>query len=158
MTLACGCSRLGVKEIPTILEKAELFGATHAFHFVQLLLDRMRPRLKFLLAPLFLLDAFIIHSRGEIVGDALQKISTGEVHGYLASWPSRTTRLPQETRPDQSRRSLRMFVRCFGSDWASFPELQARYVISCWESLNHPAADNKGPKHVRAHFHLRRGR
>jgi len=24
MTLACGCSRLGVKEIPTILEKAEL--------------------------------------------------------------------------------------------------------------------------------------
>jgi len=45
MTLACGCSRLGVKEIPTILEKAELFGATHAFHFVQLLLDRMQPRL-----------------------------------------------------------------------------------------------------------------
>src|SRR6266566_1231980 len=29
----------------TILEKAELFGATHAFHFVQLLLDRMQPRL-----------------------------------------------------------------------------------------------------------------
>src|SRR2546429_6713204 len=45
MTLACGCSRLGVKEIPTILEQAELFGATHAFHFVQLLLDRMQPRL-----------------------------------------------------------------------------------------------------------------
>ena len=45
MTLACGCSRLGVKEIPTILEKAELFGASHAFHFVQLLLDRMQPRL-----------------------------------------------------------------------------------------------------------------
>src|SRR2546427_10590285 len=42
---ACGCSRLGVKEIPAILEKAELFGATHAFHFVQLLLDRMQPRL-----------------------------------------------------------------------------------------------------------------
>src|SRR5205809_4105967 len=40
MTLACGCSRLGVKEIPTILEKAELFGASHAFHVVQLLLDR----------------------------------------------------------------------------------------------------------------------
>ena len=45
MTLACGCSRLGVKEIPTILEKAELFGASHAFHVVQLLLDRMQPRL-----------------------------------------------------------------------------------------------------------------
>ena len=41
----CGCSRLGVKEIPTILEKAKLLGATHAFHFVQLLLDRMQPRL-----------------------------------------------------------------------------------------------------------------
>src|SRR5207237_9792175 len=45
MTLACGCSRLGVKEIPTILEKAELFGASHAFHVVQLLLDRIQPRL-----------------------------------------------------------------------------------------------------------------
>jgi len=43
MTLACGCSRLGVKEIPAILEKAELFSATHSFHFVQLLLDRMQP-------------------------------------------------------------------------------------------------------------------
>src|SRR5437667_7030163 len=45
MTLACGCSRLGIKEIPTILEKAELFGASHAFHVVQLLLDCMQPRL-----------------------------------------------------------------------------------------------------------------
>src|SRR6266700_4816297 len=45
MTLSCGCSRLGFKEIPTILEKAELFGASHAFHVVQLLLDRMQPRL-----------------------------------------------------------------------------------------------------------------
>src|SRR5437762_12822122 len=40
---ACGCSRLGVKEIPAILEKAELFSATHSFHFVELLLDRMQP-------------------------------------------------------------------------------------------------------------------
>src|SRR2546427_9870985 len=40
---ACGCSRLGVKETPAILEKAELFSATHSFHFVQLLLDRMQP-------------------------------------------------------------------------------------------------------------------
>jgi len=52
MTLACGCSRLGVKEIPTILEKAELFGASHAFHFVQLLLDRMQPRLNLSLVDL----------------------------------------------------------------------------------------------------------
>ena len=35
-------------------------------------------------SPLFLLAAFSINSRGEIVGDALQ-ISTGEVHGYLAT-------------------------------------------------------------------------
>jgi probable HAF family extracellular repeat protein len=34
-------------------------------------------------SPLFLLDAFGINSRGEIVGDALQT-STGEVHAYLA--------------------------------------------------------------------------
>ncbi|MFI5058370.1 MAG: hypothetical protein ACHQLQ_09295 [Candidatus Acidiferrales bacterium] len=34
-------------------------------------------------SPLFLLDAFSINPRGEIVGDALQT-STGEVHAYLA--------------------------------------------------------------------------
>src|SRR5437773_10467314 len=39
---ACGCGRLGVKEVPAILEKAQLFSATHSFHFVQLLLDRMQ--------------------------------------------------------------------------------------------------------------------
>ncbi len=37
------CVVIGVKEIPAILEKAELFSATHSFHFVQLLLDRMQP-------------------------------------------------------------------------------------------------------------------
>lgn len=35
-------------------------------------------------SPLFLLDAFSINSRGEIVGDALQT-STGEVHAFLAT-------------------------------------------------------------------------
>jgi probable HAF family extracellular repeat protein len=35
-------------------------------------------------SPLFLLDAFVINSRGQIVGDALQT-STGQVHAYLAT-------------------------------------------------------------------------
>jgi probable HAF family extracellular repeat protein len=35
-------------------------------------------------SPLFLFDAFVINSRGQIVGDALQK-STGQVHAYLAT-------------------------------------------------------------------------
>jgi probable HAF family extracellular repeat protein len=34
-------------------------------------------------SPLFLLDAFTINSRGEIIGDGFQ-VSTGEVHAYLA--------------------------------------------------------------------------
>jgi probable HAF family extracellular repeat protein len=35
-------------------------------------------------SPLFLLDAFVINARGQIVGDALQ-ISTGQVHAYFAT-------------------------------------------------------------------------
>src|SRR5205814_9881275 len=39
MTLACGCSSLGVEEIATIFENAQLFGVRHSFHLLQLLLD-----------------------------------------------------------------------------------------------------------------------
>src|SRR5205823_14624872 len=73
MTLACGCSRLGVKEIPTILEKAELFGATHAFHFVQLLLDRMQPRLN--LSLVHLASGDIKASRSEEHTSELQSLA-----------------------------------------------------------------------------------
>jgi len=67
-------------------------------------------------SPLFLLAAFSINSRGEIVGDALQ-ISTGEVHGYLAtpsnsqaaseSAVSETSHRPKVVLPENVRKMIR---------------------------------------------------